>query len=188
MIKIFGPKQGARHEEEKKAQEEGKSSGPRRQTAGEIRLSKEMNELDLPDNVVIDFPDEAVITTFNINLSVIEQSSLWAGAQYNFTFTVSASYPHEPPKVHCNTKVYHPNIDLLGNVCLNILRKDWKPVLCISAVILGLNFLFLEPNPEDPLNHEAAALQRDNYAQFCDNVRRSLRGQNVSGESFPRLL
>jgi len=38
--------------------------------------------------------------------------------------------------------VYHPNIDLEGNVCLNILREDWKPVLNINTVIYGLNLLF----------------------------------------------
>lgn len=40
-------------------------------------------------------------------------------------------------------KVYHPNIDLEGNVCLNILREDWKPVLNINTVIYGLNHLFM---------------------------------------------
>ena len=40
-------------------------------------------------------------------------------------------------------QVYHPNIDLEGSICLNILREDWKPVLTITAVVYGLNFLFL---------------------------------------------
>lgn len=40
-------------------------------------------------------------------------------------------------------QVYHPNIDLEGKICLNILREDWKPVLSISSVIFGLQFLFL---------------------------------------------
>jgi ubiquitin-conjugating enzyme E2 M len=62
----------------------------------------------------------------------------------------------------------------MGNVCLNILRDDWKPVLGINAVILGLIFLFIEPNPNDPLNHEAAALMRDNPAKFKQNVRKTL--------------
>lgn len=35
---------------------------------------------------------------------------------------VGQGYPHDPPKVKCETMVYHPNIDLEGNVCLNILR------------------------------------------------------------------
>ena len=41
------------------------------------------------------------------------------------------------------SQVYHPNIDLEGNICLNILREDWKPVLSINSVIYGLNFLFI---------------------------------------------
>lgn len=60
-----------------------------------------------------------------------------------FGFRVSANYPHEPPKVKCETRIYHPNIDLEGNVCLNILREDWKPVLTINAIIYGLQYLFL---------------------------------------------
>lgn len=31
-------------------------------------------------------------------------------------------------------------------------REDWKPVLTVSSIIYGLQFLFLEPNPDDPLN------------------------------------
>ena len=48
------------------------------------------------------------------------------------------TYPHDPPKVQCETTVFHPNIDMEGHVCLNILREDWKPVLTIQSVIMGL--------------------------------------------------
>ncbi len=186
MIKIFGPKASKREEEEKK--NSGEATGGRRRTAGEIRLQKEISELDLPSNTAIDFPHENDIMNFDITLRVDDRTSLWHGASYHFTFSVPGGYPHDPPRVHCNTKIYHPNIDLRGNVCLNILRADWKPVLCISAVILGLQFLFLEPNPNDPLNQEAAELMRNNPTRFAENVRKSLRGQNVDGESFPRLI
>ena len=40
------------------------------------------------------------------------------------------------------------------------MRADWKPVLGINTVILGLIFLFIEPNPNDPLNKEASELMR----------------------------
>ncbi len=49
-------------------------------------------------------------------------------------------------------QIYHPNVDLEGNVCLNILREDWKPVLNLNSVMVGLQYLFLEPNADDPLN------------------------------------
>lgn len=50
-------------------------------------------------------------------------------------------------------------------MCLNILREEWKPVLDINAVIYGMSYLFYEPNPDDPLNREAAALYRSDKAQ-----------------------
>jgi ubiquitin-conjugating enzyme E2 M len=53
------------------------------------------------------------------------------------------------------SQIYHPNVDLEGNVCLNILREDWKPVLNLNSVMVGLQYLFLEPNADDPLNKGA---------------------------------
>ena len=113
-------------------------------------------------------------------------TGFWKGATYHFTFSVPALYPHEPPKVHCDTRIFHPNINLEGNVCLNILRQDWKPVLDINAVIYGtffivfpeaatgLIYLFYEPNPDDPLNKEAAQLYRDDIKMFERHVLRTL--------------
>merc|ERR1719253_1829367 len=114
---------------------------------------------------------------------------LWKGTTYTFDFNIDgARYPYEAPKVKCETKIYHPNIDLEGNVCLNILREDWKPVLSISAIVYGLLYLFLEPNPADPLNQDAAENLRNNPGEFGRLVARSLRGQPVQGEQFPRLI
>ncbi|KAA8545943.1 hypothetical protein F0562_020606 [Nyssa sinensis] len=110
------------------------------------------------------------------------------GGTFAFSFQVPPVYPHEPPKVKCKTKVYHPNIDLEGNVCLNILREDWKPVLNINTIIYGLFHLFTQPNYEDPLNHDAAAVLRDNPKLFESNVRRAMVGGYVGQTLFPRCM
>jgi ubiquitin-conjugating enzyme E2 M len=125
---------------------------------------------------------------FEVMVDLTKEDCLWRGAKYRFTVNVAAGYPHDAPRCHCDTQIYHPNIDMQGNVCLNILRADWKPVLGINAVILGLVFLFIEPNPSDPLNKEAAELMRNNEAAFQEKVRKSLRGGMIDGVNFPKLV
>lgn len=111
----------------------------------------------------VDFPNPNDLTSFVV--TVKPDTGYWSGARYVFNFSIHADYPHKAPKVLCTTKIYHPNIDLDGNVCLNILKEDWKPVLDINAVIYGLVYLFYEPNPDDPLNREAAELYRNDRTQ-----------------------
>lgn len=80
----------------------------------------------------------------------------YCGGMFEFLFAVSTMYSYESSKVRCERKVYYSNIDLDGNVCLNILREDWKLVLLILSVIFGLFLLFSELNLDDFLNKEAA--------------------------------
>jgi ubiquitin-conjugating enzyme E2 M len=153
---------------------------------GLIRIQSELTELDLPPRASIDFPDPKNLMEFRVTLCPDE--GYWKNAKYVFSFSIKPMYPHDAPKVKCLTTVYHPNIDLDGNVCLNILREEWNPVLSISAVIYGLLSLFIDPNPTDPLNQEAAEMLRNNKAEFARVVSRTLRGTNHQGKEFPRLI
>jgi ubiquitin-conjugating enzyme E2 M len=74
----------------------------------------------------------------NFTLSIEPDEGMYKGGRFMFDFKINQNFPHDPPKVKCTQKIYHPNIDLEGNVCLNILREDWKPVLNLNAVIVGL--------------------------------------------------
>ena len=115
-------------------------------------------------------------------------AGMYKGGVFKFSFNIKETYPHEAPKVTCLQKIYHPNINLQGNVCLNILREDWKPVLTIQAVVFGMQYLFLEPNPDDPLNKDAADVLKANKSLFEQNVTKSMKGGSVNGESFENVV
>jgi len=170
----------------KKSEDGAAKNGTKKRTPGEIRIQKDIAELDGGKVANIDFPNPNDLTV--IEVSVTPDSGFWKNATYRFKFEIPDHYPHTPPKVHCETKIYHPNINLEGKVCLNILREDWKPVLDINAVIYGLIFLFYEPNPDDPLNHEAAELFRKDIKHFERLVQRTLKGGVMDGVHFDRLI
>src|SRR5690349_5432624 len=106
----------------------------------------------------------------------IESNSLWYRGKYEFSFTITDKFPYIPPKVKCNTKIFHPNIDYNGYISLNILRADWKPIIEFSVIFAGLYLLFLEPNPNDTLNHEAGALMRQDVDKFEAVVKQTMEG------------
>jgi len=177
MIKLFSLK-------EQKAAEDaaGGSRQNKKVSAAQLRVTKDINELDLPSTCKTEFEDPDNL--LNFKLIICPDQGFYRGGKFVFKFNVSNNYPHEPPKVKCETQVYHPNIDLEGNVCLNILREDWKPVLTINAVVYGLQYLFLEPNPDDPLNKEAADVLKQNKRIFEQNVTKSMRGGYIGQEYF----
>ncbi|KAK9918997.1 hypothetical protein WJX75_008563 [Coccomyxa subellipsoidea] len=179
MIKLFSVK-----EKQKKEAAAANGKGVK-QSAGELRLQKDISELNLQKGMSIKFP-EGKDKLLHFEITMKPDEGIYKGGTFTFDFVIATSYPHDAPKVKCKTKVFHPNIDLEGNVCLNILREDWKPVLSINSVIYGLQFLFLDPNPEDPLNKEAAEMQKNNPRHFESNVQASImRGHHINGHYFP---
>ncbi|KAI0470627.1 NEDD8-conjugating enzyme UBC12 [Xylariaceae sp. FL0804] len=182
MLKIWSMKK-----EQQKADNADAAAGGKKKkvTAAQLRVQKDLSELSLGSTMKTEFPDADDI--LNFVLEIRPDEGVYTGGLFTFTFAMSASYPHEPPKVRCQQKIYHPNIDLEGKVCLNILREDWKPVLNLNAVIVGLQFLFLEPNAADPLNKEAADDLRNSRDQFRRNVRTAMQGGAVRGENYDRV-
>jgi ubiquitin-conjugating enzyme E2 M len=149
-----------------------------------IRLTRDIETLDLPPQARIEFPNVTAvgkrdITNFHIIMTPNE--GYWKGGSFVFTFEIPPEYNFKPPKVTCITRIYHPNIDTEGHVCLNILREDWSAAMDINACVNGLNFLFYAPNPEDPLNKEAAQLMVQDERSFERQVKRVMQLAGFGG-------
>lgn len=72
-----------------------------------------------------------------------------------------------PPKGYFVTKIFHPNVSAKGEICVNTLKKDWKPELGIRHVLLTVKCLLINPNPESALNEEAGKLLLEKYEDYC---------------------
>lgn len=70
-------------------------------------------------------------------------------------------YPMDPPKVRFLSKIYHPNVDKIGRICISILKQDWTPALQIKSVLLSIQSLLSDPNPDDPLDTAVAEMWKN---------------------------
>jgi len=85
--------------------------------------------------------------------------SPYQGGVFFLTIHFPTDYPFKPPKVAFTTRIYHPNINSNGSICLDILRSQWSPALTISKVLLSICSLLCDPNPDDPLVPDCTHLQ-----------------------------
>lgn len=93
---------------------------------------------------------------FLTSLRGFPPSPLLAAGIFKLELFLPEEYPMAPPKVRFLTKIYHPNIDRLGRICLDILKDKWSPALQIRTVLLSIQALLSAPNPDDPLANDVA--------------------------------
>ena len=92
------------------------------------------------------------------------QGTPYEGGFYRLELFLPEGYPMEPPKVRFLTKLYHPNTDKLGRICLDILKDKWSPALQVRTVLLSVQALLSSPEPDDPLDPAVANHFKQNLA------------------------
>ena len=98
-----------------------------------IRMQVDLDELEISSNISLNIRDKDYLNKY-LEFYITPDCGLWKDITYRFDFIFPDNYPYKSPKVICRYKIYHPNIDFNGNVCLEILRNGWRPILCILCI------------------------------------------------------
>jgi ubiquitin-conjugating enzyme E2 D/E len=121
------------------------------------RIVRELADLrkDPPLNCSAGPIDEADIFNWD-GVMFGPADSPYSGGIFKVTIQFPVDYPFKPPRIIFTTKIYHPNINAAGFICLDILKQNWSPALTISKVLLSVLSMLTDPNPNDPLMPEIA--------------------------------
>lgn len=95
----------------------------------------------------------------------------YSAGQFRVKLTLPKDFPANPPKAYFLTKIFHPNVASNGEICVNTLKKDWKPDLGIKHVLLTIKCLLIVPNPESALNEEAGKMLLEHYDDYSQRAK-----------------
>ncbi|ORC88812.1 ubiquitin-conjugating enzyme E2 [Trypanosoma theileri] len=165
-----------------------------------VAILRLKNDLDNLDGIrsKVEIPDPHNILRMKVTVKP-SYPSIWHGGLFEFLLEFREAYPFEGPKVRYlgPHRIWHPNIEgdaftegeggvkqtlkKEWGVCLSF-QTEWKPTLSLRDIIIMIELLFQDPNPDDPLHgtsKEAAQMMKDNPAMFKDKARRWMQGLYV---------
>jgi ubiquitin-conjugating enzyme E2 D/E len=144
-------------------------------------IPKELRNLWLDDNKLahdwVTF--QPIANKLNLLLGSVEgpPSTPYARGLFHFVIHPCWDYPLSPPKVLAVTRIYHPNISpmgevCLGEVCLRVLNDagSWLPALGIEKVLRSIASILDDPGLEDPLVPEVAETYLRDRSTYEENA------------------
>jgi ubiquitin-conjugating enzyme E2 D/E len=137
------------------------------------RIQKELTDLrkDPPTSCSAGPKDEKDLFKWEATIFGPDDSP-YVGGIFHLHIQFPVDYPFKPPSVQFTTKIYHPNINSAGIICLDILKTQWSPALTISKVLLSICSLLTDPNPSDPLVPDIANQYVKNRLAYDVEARR----------------
>lgn len=133
------------------------------------RLAAELEEIQSshdPFGIVV---DEYAMTHWTAGISGPPETP-FNGGSFTLDLIFPTDYPFVPPLVTFRTPIFHPNVSTTGAICLDILKPrsgTWSPLMTVPSLLVSIQSLLGDANPDDPLNLEAAELLRRSPQAFA---------------------
>ena len=133
------------------------------------RILNDIRSLKECDCNVQQNEDESNKITFDI---LGPKDSIYETGKWKILIEFPNQYPYKSPSVGFVNHIYHPNIDFnSGTICLDVLNTEWTPIYNIKHIYeTFIPQLLQYPNPDDPLNEDAATLYLTNKKKYEDKV------------------
>ncbi|XP_039040842.1 ubiquitin-conjugating enzyme E2 19-like [Hibiscus syriacus] len=136
------------------------------------RLQTELKALMMGgDPGISAFPEEDNIFCWKGTIKG-SKDTVFEGKEYKLSLSFPNDYPFKPPKVKFETACFHPNVDVYGNICLDILQDKWSSAYDVRTILLSIQSLLGEPNISSPLNTQAAQLwsNQEEYRKMVEKL------------------
>ncbi|KAJ7959713.1 Ubiquitin-conjugating enzyme, E2 [Quillaja saponaria] len=136
------------------------------------RLQSELMALMMSgDSGISAFPEEDNIFCWKGTITG-SQDTVFQGTEYKLSLCFPTDYPFKSPKVKFETFCFHPNVDVHGNICLDILQDKWSSAYDVRTILLSIQSLLGEPNISSPLNTQAAQLwsNQEEYRKMVEKL------------------
>lgn len=105
---------------------------------------------------------------------------------FQLSIKCGTDYPLAPPSISFITKIFHPNIHFkTGQVCLDILKKEWSPAWGLQAACRAVLCLLGDPDADSPLNCDAGNMVRNGDMLAFETTAKMYTVENALWLSWP---
>ena len=132
------------------------------------RLRKEYEHLR--DNPFENFGSAGPITETDIHHWVATingpENSPYEGGVFSLEIDFPDKYPFRPPVIRFTTKIFHPNVNLDGDICVDTIDRMWNPAVVVPNLVMAVHSMLADPYRGYSTNIDVTKMYKSDRENF----------------------